>query len=209
MRGFVGSVALRIEQYLLALAGPWVPLALALIAAADSSFLSLIEVNDLLIVVLTIRHPEAMFVYCAFTTLGSIVGCWLLYRLGQMGGEMILLRRFSETRIRQVFNWQEKYGPLALLVSSILPPPTPFKLVVLSAGVLKTSLRSFLFAVAIGRCCRYFGTGILALFFGEKAWSYFRQHFHLRAWLLAGGILAIVIIFMVVKRSRFFHSRET
>jgi membrane protein YqaA with SNARE-associated domain len=201
----VGSVALRIEQFLLALTGPWAPFCLALIAAADSSFLSLIEVNDLLIVVLTVKHPENMLLYCAFTTVGSVAGCWLMFRLGQKGGEVFLTRRFAESQIRKVGDWQKKYGFLTLVASSILPPPTPFKLVVLTAGALKTPLRSFLFSMVLGRSCRYFTAGVLALLYGEMAWTYLQQHYFRGAFLAVGVILAGVIIFMLARNSRFFH----
>lgn len=199
----MGSIALKIEQYLLALSGPWVPWCLALVAAADSSFLSLIEVNDLLIVVLTVKHPENMLLYCGFTTAGSVAGCWLMFRLGQKGGELFLARRFAEEQIHRVGNLQKKYGFLALVVSSILPPPTPFKLVVLTAGALKTPVKRFLFSMILGRSCRYFAAGVLALLYGELAWTYLRQHYFVGSCVAVGVILAGVVFLILARKSSF------
>ena len=47
---------------------------LFLVAALDSSFLSLPQVNDLLLILSVTRHPELMPLYAAMSTLGSLAG---------------------------------------------------------------------------------------------------------------------------------------
>ena len=44
-----------------------------------------------------------------------------------------------------------RYGLLAILIPSILPPPMPFKIFVLAAGVAKVRPLEFILAIAIGR----------------------------------------------------------
>ena len=58
---------------------------LFIIAFLDSSFLSFPEVNDLLIVLMVINHPERMVFYATMATLGSIAGCLALYFVGPQG----------------------------------------------------------------------------------------------------------------------------
>ena len=57
------AIALKIQNYFLALTAPLGGWALLLIALFDSSFLSLPEVNDILIITLSIKNPEKMLYY--------------------------------------------------------------------------------------------------------------------------------------------------
>ena len=68
------------------------------------------------------------------------------------------------------------YGLLAILVPSILPPPTPFKIFVLAAGVAKVRPVDFIIAIAIGRGFRYFGEGLLAVYYGDQAADFLHEN---------------------------------
>ncbi|HZI51927.1 MAG TPA: hypothetical protein VFE29_08885, partial [Terriglobia bacterium] len=94
-----------------------------LIAICDSSFLSLPEVNDLALMGLSISNPLRMWEYAAFTVIGSIIGCTLLYSVGRKGGEAMLRNRFAGHKVDRVRDWYKKYGMLAVIVPSLLPPP--------------------------------------------------------------------------------------
>ena len=61
-----------------------------------------------------------------------------------------------------------KYGLFSVLVPALLPPPAPFKLFVLAAGIARIRVVDFVVAVSIGRGIRYFGEGLLALWYGER-----------------------------------------
>ena len=110
-----------------------------ILAVCDSSFLSLPEVNDFLLMTLSVGHAERMVTLASLTILGSVIGCSLLYALGRRGGEAFLKRRFGHARLGRIQNWYQRYGVLAVLIPSLLPPPTPFKVFVLSAGALGIS----------------------------------------------------------------------
>ena len=60
---------------------------LTLVAFFDSSFISLPEASDALVVILTVKHPSEWLYFAAMTTLGSVMGCYALYSLGRRGGE--------------------------------------------------------------------------------------------------------------------------
>jgi LPXTG-motif cell wall-anchored protein len=84
-----------------------------------------------------------------------------------------------------------RYGLLAILIPSILPPPTPFKIFVLAAGVSKVRKKDFILAVAIGRGIRYFGEGLLAVYYGEAAAEFIREN--ATAVGMAIGALALLV----------------
>lgn len=177
-----------VQGFAEALGGP----GLFIIAFLDSSFLSFPEVCDALIVVLTVHHPERMPLYALSTTLGSIAGCYALYSLGLKGGEAFVRRKFSERHIERAMSLFRRFGMLAVIVPSLLPPPMPFKIFVLAAGVSRMRRVEFLTAAAIGRSVRYFGEGLLALWYGEAALAFLRENMHtIGLWLgiaiLVGG----------------------
>jgi membrane protein YqaA with SNARE-associated domain len=154
-----------VQGLALALGGP----GLFLIALLDSSFLSFPEVVDLLIILFVTRHKERMLYYALLATLGSIVGCFMLYAVGRQGGEAFLRRRFHERHVDRTLAAFQKYGLLSVAVPSLLPPPFPFKPFVLVAGVARVRPLDFAMAVGIGRGIRYFGEGLLAVLYGERA----------------------------------------
>ena len=181
-----------IQGFAESLGGP----GLFLIAFLDSSFLSFPEVCDALIVLLTVRNEHRMLYYALVTTLGSIAGCYALYSVGRKGGEAFLRRRFHARHVDRAMAIFRRYGMLAIIVPSLLPPPMPFKIFVLAAGVAQVSRLEFLRAVAIGRGLRYFGEGFLALWYGEQAINFLRENAHtVGLWLgvtaLVGGIAFI------------------
>ena len=150
---------------------------LFLIAFCDSSFISLPEVNDLLIVYFSMRFREHAYFYALMATLGSVSGASVLYWLGRWRGHRFLVRRYSESRLRRAFDFFRRYGVLALVGPAVLPPPFPFKIFVLSAGVFGIPFGRFLTAILLGRAIRYAGEAWLALRFGERALGYISEHY--------------------------------
>jgi membrane protein YqaA with SNARE-associated domain len=149
---------------------------LFLVAALDSSFLSLPQINDLLLVVSVTRQPELMPLYATMSTLGSLAGCFVMYGLGRKGGDALVKRRFSGPRTARALALFNRYGMLAVLVPALLPPPAPFKIFVILAGVSRMSPWTFALAVVIGRGFRYFGEGLLAVWYGERALVFIEAH---------------------------------
>jgi membrane protein YqaA with SNARE-associated domain len=176
-----------VQGVALALGGP----GLFVIAFLDSSILSFPEVVDLLIVWLTIQHPHRMVFYALLSTLGSIAGCLFLFLLARKGGEAFLKKRLHERHVERATAVVRKYGLLSVLVPSLLPPPAPFKIFVLAAGVAQVRIADFLIAVGIGRGIRYFGEGLLALWYGERAVAFLRDNARYVA--LSMAVVALVL----------------
>lgn len=141
---------------------------LFLAAAADSSFISLPEVVDILLVWMVTQHKSRMMLYAASATLGSVVGCLMLYGVGRKGDQFIA-KRFSAARVERTLGVFRRFGLMAVLIPSLLPPPMPFKIFVLLAGAAGIGTGRFALAIAIGRGIRYFGEGLLAVWYGDRA----------------------------------------
>jgi membrane protein YqaA with SNARE-associated domain len=173
---------------------------LFLIAALDSSFLSFPQVNDLLIMYLSTSYPERMPYYAAMTTAGSLLGCFMLYAVARKGGEVFLRKRFSAERVDRGMALYQRWGLLAVVVPSLLPPPTPFKLFVLMAGAAAVAPWKFALAIIIGRGIRYFGQGYLAVRYGERAVQMVKENGALVGLALAA--LALLVGGLVYWRQR-------
>ena len=173
---------------------------LFLIAFLDSSFLSLPEINDLLIIWMVTENEAMMPYYATLATLGSVAGCVVLYLLGRRGGEAVLRKRFHARRIDRGMAIFRRYGAMAILVPALLPPPAPFKIFVLLGGVANIPIKTFIMAIAFGRGVRYFGEGILAVMYGKQALGYI--HENSRTVGLALGLVALAggVAYYVWKR---------
>lgn len=149
----------------LALGGP----GLFAIAFLDSSFVSLPQINDLLVVLMVLRQKTLMPYYAAMATLGSVAGCYAIYYLAEKGGEAFLRKRLKAAHMDRSLALYRRHGVLALMVPALLPPPAPFKLFVLLAGVAGVKPVRFVSAVAAARGARYFTLGLLTIWYGEAA----------------------------------------
>lgn len=186
-----------LEAFTSSLGGP----GLFLVAFLDSSFLSLPEINDVLVVLMVTRNEELMPYYAAMATLGSITGCLVLYVLGRKGGEAILQKRFSGPRVEKATGLFRRFGVLAIIVPALLPPPAPFKVFVLLSGVTRVSWPRFCGAVAVGRGVRYFGEGLLAVRYGDEAVELLRANGPLMSLVLAVVVLLGVGTYILMRRA--------
>ena len=175
---------------------------LFVIAYLDSSFLSFPQVCDALIVLLTVRHPERVLFYALTTTIGSVAGCYSLYLVGRKGGEAFLRKRFHERHVDRALDIFRRHGILSVLVPSLLPPPMPFKIFVLAAGVSGMSTFDFLVAVTLGRAARYFGIAMLALWKGQEALTWIEQNAGKAGLMLASAIVLGATAYFWWKRRR-------
>jgi membrane protein YqaA with SNARE-associated domain len=166
----------RIVQWIRALAFTLGAPGLFLVAFLDSSILSLPEIADLLVIWMVTHHKGRLVLYTASATAGSIAGCLLLYYLGRKGGHALVRKRFSNDSVERTLAAFRRHGIMAVLIPSILPPPAPFKIFVLLAGVADISVKRFTIAIAIGRGARYFAEGLLAVWYGERAIAFIHAH---------------------------------
>ena len=73
-------------------------LGLFFVAFLDASFVSLPEVNDILVVWMVAKNKELFVYYAAMATLGSMAGCFALYWLAWKGGEAFVRKRAKSDR---------------------------------------------------------------------------------------------------------------
>jgi membrane protein YqaA with SNARE-associated domain len=174
---------------------------LTLVALLDSSFLPLPEIPDLLLVVLTIGHRGEWLYFAAMATVGSLIGCYAIYALARRGGAGLVRRRFSARLVERVMRLVTRHGLPAVIVSSLLPPPAPFKLFVLLAGVADMQPRTFLTAIAVGRGFRFGVEAWLAFEYGERALQYIRDNLPALSLWFAGAVVLLAIA-AILRRQR-------
>lgn len=173
---------------------------LFLISFLDSSVLTFPIINDGILIDLSIKNPSRMPLYALMAALGSVLGCVLLFFIAEKGGEA-LFHKHAGNRAQAIHNWVVHNGFWGMLIAALLPPPTPFKVFVVAAGVFEVRLVSFTSAIAIARCIRYFGIGFLAVRYGHDALLFLAQH----KWQVALAIIALAILSYVFSRLLLRH----
>ncbi len=168
------------------------PLGLLAIAFLDSVMIPMPGGVDAVLLLLSAARPSWVLVYVAAATIGSTVGCVVLYYISRRAGHRALAR-FSESKQKRVKNLIDRYDVLSVLVASLLPPPFPFKLFVVSAGVFRLNLVRFTVAVAAGRTFRYLLEGYLAARYGEHAKEILGRYYPV---IGVGLALLIIIVFV-------------
>jgi membrane protein YqaA with SNARE-associated domain len=165
---------------------------LLVVAFLDSSFITLPEVADFLVIIFTIREPDRWLYFATVTMIGSTAGCYVLYALARMGGRAMVRRGFHERHIDRVLSWFRSHGSLVLIVPALLPPPMPFKVFVLVAGISGIPPLKFLVAVVVGRGVRYGGEAWLARHYGDDAIRFLKEDAAHVLWVI--GVLSLVAL---------------
>jgi membrane protein YqaA with SNARE-associated domain len=188
---FVTKWLTRVSEYLITFGA----FGLFAVALLDSTFVPLPSSVDALMILLSTTNPSWMVLYAFMATAGSTIGCWILYLVSRRAGARAL-NKFSEAKQRRVKNWIEKYDAIAVLVATLLPPPFPFKLFVITAGVFRFSLLRFMLAIIAGRAFRFLLEGYFAVRYGAQAKEILAKYY---PWIGLALVLAIVL-FVFLKR---------
>jgi membrane protein YqaA with SNARE-associated domain len=190
----------RLSDYLIAFG----PFGLFAVAVLDSSFVPLPSSADALMLLLTTAHPRWMLLYAFMATAGSALGCSILYLVSRRAGARAL-RRFSDAKQKRVKELIERYDMAAVLVATLLPPPFPFKLFVVTAGVFRFSLLRFMIAIIVGRAFRFLLEGYIAVRYGDEAKAILAQYY---PWIGLGLALAILIYVSSISLRRHRSARS-
>jgi len=188
---FVTKWLTRLSEYLITYGA----FGLFAVALLDSTFVPLPSSADALMLLLSTTNPSWMLLYAFMATSGSALGCWILYLISRRAGARAL-NRFSEAKQQRVKNWIEKYDAFAVLVATLLPPPFPFKLFVITAGVFRFSLLRFMLAIIVGRAFRFLLEGYFAVRYGAQAKEILARYYP----FIGLGLAVVIILFLVVKR---------
>ena len=168
-------------------------------AFLDSSFLSLPQINDLLVVVMVTANKDWMLYYAAMATFGSVSGCYLIYYLAEKGGEAFLRKRLKPGHVERALSAYKRNGLMALMIPALLPPPAPFKLFVLAAGVARVRPLQFVVALTVARGARYLALGVLAIYYGDQALELMRTHGRAVALVVVGVLVAAVVGYWLIR----------
>jgi membrane protein YqaA with SNARE-associated domain len=187
-------------QHLLAPLGPWGILAFA---AIDGSFLGM--PLDAIFVGYVYNDRARFLLYVFLAAVGSALGSIVIYVIGYTGGEVLLRKRLSAKRFAKIHASFERHEFWALMFPAMLPPPTPFKAVVLAAAAFEMNFGHFLLAIFAGRFIRFLIEALLTLWFGPNIVSMtahlFSEHFLLILAAL-GALLGIWLIWRTVGRRK-------
>ena len=164
------------------------------IALLDSALIPLPGGPDAVMLLLSAQNPARMPLYALGATAGSVLGCVILYCISRRAGRRAL-EKFPPQKQARVKELVDRYDVLSVLVASVLPPPFPFKLFVITAGVFRLSLVRFAAAVAVGRAFRFFLEGFLAVRYGEQAKEVLAQNYP----AVGLGVAVLVVVFFVLK----------
>ena len=172
-------------------------------AAVDGSFLGM--PLDAIFVGYVYNDRSRFLLYVLLASAGSAIGSIVLYVVGYTGGEVLLRKRISPERFEKIHASFDRHEFWALMFPAMLPPPTPFKIVVLAAAAFEMNFGHFLLAIFAGRFVRFLIEALLTLWFGPQIVTMtanaFAHHF---LGILAGVSVVLVgwLLWRRTKRSR-------
>jgi membrane protein YqaA with SNARE-associated domain len=175
------------------------------ISFLDSSFMSFPVFNDLALILLAGQHPGRAVFYALGSTAGSVLGCYLLYAISRRGGEY-LWRKAPPRAIIRAERWLQRNDFVALLVASLLPPPAPLKIFVLTAGVLQVNPLHFALAMLIGRGLRFGADAWLGARYGAQAQAYLKENLGWASLAAVAIIVGCAMAYRAWTRRRAEHS---
>lgn len=193
MKSFINKITeglSAVSQYLVTFGA----FGLFAIALLDSALIPMAGGPDAVLLLLAAKFPSYWPFYAGAATLGSVAGCVILYYLSARAGRSAL-KRFSEKKQKRVKDLLDRYDVLSVLVASILPPPFPFKLFVVSAGVFRLNVLRFATAVAIGRAFRYLLEGYLAANYGDQAKDLLARYYP----VIGIGLAVLIVVGFIAR----------
>jgi membrane protein YqaA with SNARE-associated domain len=116
------------------------------------------------------------WLYCLLASVGSAIGGLVPYGLGRAGGELLLHKHVNRRRYERMRARFESQEFLAMMIPSMLPPPTPWKAFVFAAGVFEMRTVPFMLSVFCGRMLRWLALSLLVIKLGPGAVELVARH---------------------------------
>jgi membrane protein YqaA with SNARE-associated domain len=174
------------------------PLGMFGIALLDSALIPLPGGPDAAMMFLTAQRPGMMPLFALAGAAGSVAGCLMMYSFARKAGERAL-RRFSESKRKRVKGLLDRYDMFAVAGASLMPPPFPFKLFVISSGVFQMNAVRFALGVGVGRGLRFLLEGFLVIRYGPQVKETLELH---------AREVGLVLILLMVLAAIFFIARN-
>jgi membrane protein YqaA with SNARE-associated domain len=165
----------------------WGPVGILLLSILDSSGVPVAGVFDAFLILIAVERPSMAWLCAGLAVAGSMVGNVVLFSAAHRGGRRFMNRATPEGKGAKFRAWFKRYGMITVFIPALLPIPMPLKVFVISAGVLGTSMTTFLSVVLVARTMRYFGEAWLGVTLGRESPGYMKAH----AWIF--GVGAVVL----------------
>jgi membrane protein YqaA with SNARE-associated domain len=179
---------------------PYGPLALFLLALAESSFFPVPP--DALLIALCLGAIKKSWRFALYTSVASIVGGIIGYFIGYGIWGIVdsfffkYVPGFTESLFQRVMANYNEYGFLYVFLAGFTP--IPYKVFTIASGVFKLNFFLFLLASTVSRSLRFFAVAGLFRKFGPGIKGFIDKYFNLLAILffilLVGGFLVIKYI---------------
>lgn len=162
---------------------------IGLLATVDAAAIPL--PMDLIMAGYAWEDRQHFYLYAILAGAGSALGALVPYFIGRGGGELYLRRKVNHTKFDRVRTQFEKHEFVTMLIPSAMPPPWPWKLFILGAGVFEMKIPQFMLAIFLGRTARYLIEGVLTVMYGPEIIQVFGQlvHKHLILLLVLTGLV--------------------
>ena len=171
----------------------------AALAVLDSS--SIPVPMDLILAGYVWADKSHFWLYCLMASAGSSLGALAPYGLGRAGGELFLLKHVNRQRFERMRDRFERQEFLAMMIPSMLPPPTPWKACVFAAGVFEMRVVPFMLAVFSGRLLRWLVLSLLVLKLGPGAVDVVEHH-RLAVLAIVGGLAVAGFAWWWIRKKR-------
>jgi membrane protein YqaA with SNARE-associated domain len=172
----------------------------AALAVLDSS--SIPVPMDLILAGYVWADKSHFWLYCLMASAGSSLGALAPYGLGRAGGELFLLKHVNRQRFERMRDRFERQEFLAMMIPSMMPPPTPWKAFVFAAGVFEMRVAAFMLAVFCGRMVRWLVLSLLVLNLGPGAVGIVAHHGLILLAVVGGLALAGFAIWFLRRRRK-------
>jgi len=168
----------------------------------DSSFMPLPGLNDVALIVLASKHPARWPFYALLSTLGSLLGCYIMYGIARGGGRLAGRGKSASTKTNRARRWLEQNDFVSMLVMALLPPPAPLKFFVIAAGALRMNMVNFGAALLVGRSLRFAAIAWLGAHYGAEAEAYLKKNL---TWV---SLVTIVLVIVLTLIFRWWKARQ-
>ena len=175
-----------------------------LMALVDNSIIPTPGSVDLLTVYFAARSADIWYWYAFVSTVGSVLGGYITYRLAQKGGKAALESKISRSRLKKLYKKFENGGFWSIFIPGLLPPPFPMSPFLVAAGALNYPRNKFLGALACSRAIRYSIIAYLASIYGRHIMKFVNQYYKPIMWasILFFVSCALAALFMYLKHRK-------
>ncbi len=172
------------------------------IALFDAAVFPIPVSMDGVIIGYVVSAHKKFLLYCLMAAAASAVGSLVPYYVGRAGGELFLLQRINRKRYERMRDRFESQEFLAIMIPSMLPPPTPMKLFQFAAGVFEMRPLPYTLAVFTGKFIQFLVCALITIFYGPELFHSLMKtfHEHLGESLFVTGILILGIVLYVVRK---------